>query len=51
MEKFEKIIEKKVSRALMPESLGEGPEWKVRDSNRKPKSKHKSKDKKWRNKK
>lgn len=34
MEKFdaiEKLIEKKVYRAPMPEFLGEGPEWKVRD--------------------
>ena len=54
MEKFdaiEKLIEKKVSRALMPESLGAGPEWKVRDTSRKPKSKHKSNNKNWRNKK
>ncbi len=44
MEKFdaiEKLIEKKVYRAPMPEFLGDGPEWKVRDRsksrNRKPK--------------
>lgn len=54
MEKFdaiEKLIEKKVSRAPMPESLGAGPEWKVRDTSRKPKSKYKSNNKNWRNKK
>ena len=41
MEKFdaiEKLIEKKVYRAPMPDFLGEGPEWKVR-SNRNPKRK------------
>ena len=54
MEKFdaiEKLIEKKVSRTPMPESLGAGPEWKVRDTSRKPKSKYKSNNKNWRNKK
>ena len=33
MEKFdaiEKLIEKKVYRAQMPDSIGKGPEWKVR---------------------
>ena len=34
MEKFdaiEKLIEKKVFRASLPEALGEGPEWKLRE--------------------
>lgn len=50
MEKFdaiEKLIEKKVYRAPMPDFLGEGPEWKVRDRSRSRKPKPNNRNRKF----
>lgn len=58
MEKFdaiEKLIEKKVFRATLPQDLGEGPEWRIKDRSKskgkKPYSKNKPKNKNWKKKK